>query len=705
MRRWRLAWLALLVLAGCGRQPRLNLLLLTIDTCRADHFSCYGYDLLHTPNVDGLATEGVLFEAARTCVPITLPSHVSIMTGLYPSSHGVRENGMYKTPDSLLTLAEILKDEGYATAAFVGAFPVESRFNLDQGFDHYGDTFGEREGRGRAGAGGIAIFFNERSAKEVNAEFFQWLDERESQPFFVWLHYFEPHQPHEPQPPYDGLCVGRPYDAEIAFVDECVGMLREKLEEKGLLERTIVAVTSDHGEGLGEHNELTHALLLYDPTLRVPLIIRCPAGMDLSGRVTEPVRTVDLPPTLLELVGVKPPDFWEGKSLVDLVRGGVAPSDEHYYETFYGRLHFGWSVLMGYQAGGWKYLHGPSPELYHVAADLLEGEDLVAARPEVAAELREKLFSLLSTSASGGGAHAWFRGRDAETQQRLEALGYVGSWKEVGPQESWFVGPNPREMMDAHRWFNLARTYVHQGMWLQAIEAFRQAIETNPNSLDARTGLVQAFLQCGEKAAALGGAREAVELAPDKGEAWLLLARSLLLHRRFDEALQAATEALAKGADPVASWIVVGEASESTGDYEKAVSAYRHALGEDPSHFQSRLGLATCLARTGRNDEARGEFELGLRDNPYWAPAHYNYGVFLFEQRYVREAMVRFRRALKLSPKYVAAHHALAILLHEDGKDHDAVPHLEAVVRYTHDPARREAARSLMESITGRDAK
>ena len=349
------------IFARCAPSPPpLNIIILTIDTCRADRLSCYGYDLLDTPHIDSLATEGVLFEEARTCVPITLPSHVSIMTGLYPVVHGVRENGAYVAADSLLTLAEILKGNGYATAAFMGSFPLESRFNLDQGFDYYGDLFGEKDGSSKGAAGGVSIFFDERPADEVNEDFFRWLENHDKSPFFAWLHYFDPHQPHDLRPPYDATCATRPYDGEIAFVDECVGRLRKQLDKENLLERTIFVVTSDHGEGLGEHGEMTHALLLYDSTLKVPMIIRCPRTVGLAAaRVTDPVRTVDLLPTILELLGLDVPPGIHGRSLVGIMSGSSGPAETHYTETFFGKLHFGWSVLAGYQSEGWKYIHGP----------------------------------------------------------------------------------------------------------------------------------------------------------------------------------------------------------------------------------------------------------------------------------------------------------------------------------------------------------
>ncbi len=686
-----------LVAVGCNGGQRPNLVLVTIDTCRADRLSCYGYQRETTPNLDRLASEGVLFEDARTCVPITLPSHVSIMTGLYPAFHGVHENGLYKAADSLLTLAEILKGNGYATAAFVGSFPLDSRFNLDQGFDHYGDSFGQREGQDKPAMGGVSIFFAERPADEVNWEFFHWLEDHVKEPFFVWIHYFDPHQPFEPRPPYDAMFAGRPYDAEIAFVDACVGQLRERLEDTGLLERTILAITADHGEALGEHGELTHALLLYDSTLRVPLILRFPRPMGIIGTVREPVRTVDLAPTLLELLGLEPPRTLHGTSVVDLIHGGKRAEHDHYYETFYGRLHFGWSVLLGFQSGPWKYIYGPKPELYDTVADPEENKNQVHAYPDTAEALKEKLFSLISQAPEEG--HAAFSDPDKETEARLIALGYVGSWEKAGHKTSWFDGANPMDMMEAHEWYNLGRGYVHQGQWLEAALAFRRALQANEHNKDARIGLVSTLLHSGDHSAALKEAEKTVALYPEQGDVWMMLAGLLFLHGRHDEALRASHKGLDNGGDPVDGWMMVGRCTEQAGDHAKAVQAYERILEIDPTILPARLRLATCLARLGGIENAENEFRLAIQNSPYWAPVHYNFGVFLLDHDRTEEATTSFERAVQLSPTYAAAHHALAILYRKDGKNEAALQHVEAVIRYARDQERRHSALTLKKQL------
>ncbi|MEX0914399.1 MAG: sulfatase, partial [Wenzhouxiangellaceae bacterium] len=294
-----LAGLAVL-LTSCGREQPWNVVLVTFDTTRADRIGSYGNARIGTPALDGLAHEGIRFANAVSVAPITAPSHSTILTGLYPTGHGVRDNGLFVLSDDNRTLAEILRERGYATAAAVGAFPVVSRFGFDQGFDlfddhltgMYEDYLGERT------VPKEQLFFDERRAAQVNEAVIPWLEARGEEPFFLWLHYFDPHQPFEPPPPYDQLYADDLYNGEIAYADSRLGHMLDQLRRLGKLERTLIVVTADHGEGLGEHNEVTHAVLAYDSTLHVPLIIRPPGLGSGSARVVDDrVGIVDIVPT------------------------------------------------------------------------------------------------------------------------------------------------------------------------------------------------------------------------------------------------------------------------------------------------------------------------------------------------------------------------------------------------------------------------
>ncbi len=309
-------------LIGCGNDRPMNIVIVTFDTTRIDTIGCYGNQEASTPNLDALAERGVRFQNAFSSVPITLPAHTTLMTGLYPLKHGVRDNGIFKVREDVTTLAEILRDRGYRTGAAIGSFPLGKQFHLDQGFEFYDDgVTGEYEDfRGRRVLPRTGIFFDERDASAVNQAAFPWLEEYSGGPFFLWLHYFDPHQPLKPPAPYDQLFMADPYLGEVAFADEAFGAVINRLEALGVADRTIVVMASDHGEGRGEHGEETHSLLAYNSTLHVPLIISVPGGRK-GLTISERVGLVDVVPTVLDLLAIERPGIFQGRSLVPELEG------------------------------------------------------------------------------------------------------------------------------------------------------------------------------------------------------------------------------------------------------------------------------------------------------------------------------------------------------------------------------------------------
>ncbi|MCG8457316.1 MAG: sulfatase, partial [Holophagales bacterium] len=319
----RLAAIALLAhsIAGCDGPPPMNVLLVTLDTTRADRLGCYGRENAGTPNLDRLAAEGFLFENAFSTVPITLPSHATMFTGRYPLAHGVRDNGLFSLPESETTLAERLRERGYAAGAAVGCFPLARGFGIEQGFDFFDDhiTLNVEDLRGRRVEAKRGVYFDERPSAQVNDALLPWLREHSDRPFFAWLHYWDPHQPHIPPPPFDQVYLHDLYQGEIAFADQSLGTVLRTLEELGVADRTLVVVVADHGEGLGDHREESHSMLAYNSTLRVPMIMRVP-GLEGGHRLTRRVGTVDLLPTLLDLLGLEADDSVQGRSLAPWIR-------------------------------------------------------------------------------------------------------------------------------------------------------------------------------------------------------------------------------------------------------------------------------------------------------------------------------------------------------------------------------------------------
>ncbi len=344
----------------------LNVILITIDTLRADFVSAYGAGRASTPHLDRLAEEGVLFERCIAQVPLTLPSHVTILSGTYPLHHRVNDNGGFMVPGTLRLASEVLQERGFATSAFISAFVLHSKWGINQGFDMYSDDFDRT-------TYGSMLLENEKPAEEVLEEAKTWLRTNKSPRFFTWIHLFEPHSPYVPPPPFDRY-PDEPYRGEVEYVNHAVGNFVNFLEEQGLFDKTLLIVTSDHGEGLGQHGEQGHGYFIYESTVWVPLVIRAPFRFPV-GRVRGLVELVDLAPTILDALAIPIPDSYQGESLLGRMfgdepkEGGTA-----YTETFYPRLHYGWSELRALYREDWKYIWAPDEELYNLDEDEREGE-------------------------------------------------------------------------------------------------------------------------------------------------------------------------------------------------------------------------------------------------------------------------------------------------------------------------------------------
>ena len=350
----------------------LNLVFVTLDTLRADRLGCYGFAGIETPNIDGLAREGILFEHVTSAVPLTFPAHSSIFTGLLPPHHGVRDNGGFFLEDDKTTLAERLKGAGYTTGGFIGAWVLESRWGLAQGFDKYSDKFDLSQYKV------LSLGTVQKKGDEVMNDALAWLDGVKDRKFFAWVHLYDPHSPYEPPEPYLSRYPDQPYLGEVAYTDHVVGRLLDYLRGAGLMERTLVVLTADHGESIGEHSESTHAYFIYDATTAVPLIIRTPWGY--RGRNRTQVASVDLFPTVLDLLGLAPQDGIDGHSLVRAVMDPAAELGHvAYSETYFPRYHFGWQHLRSLRDGAYKFIDAPIPELYDLAKDPQEKQNIYKA--------------------------------------------------------------------------------------------------------------------------------------------------------------------------------------------------------------------------------------------------------------------------------------------------------------------------------------
>ena len=420
---------------------RLNVLLITLDTTRADHLGAYGFQSISTPNIDRLAREGVLFEQNTTAAPLTLPAHASLFTGRFPPGHGVRDNVGFVLDPHETTMAKIFAGHGYRTGAFVGSFVLASSRGLNQGFDTYRDDFPPAE-TAHALPGGLR-----RRASEVTDQALEWIAGVGSSRFLAWLHFYDAHRPYDLPEPYASAYPSRPYDGEIEYMDAQVGRILDFLQQQRLLDSTVVIVIGDHGESLGDHGEAGHGIFVYESVTRVPFIIRAPFER-LHGRIVDDVtRSVDVLPTLLELVGIRSPVPLEGTSLVPVMTGKVGSLNlEAYSESLYPLRAFGWSELHALRAGRFKVIAAPRPELYDLESDPFEEHNQYNERREVGEQMIARLHELQRRSEASAPAARPRVDGEAETAARLATLGYLS--RPRGAYTGGAIGATPPDPKD-----------------------------------------------------------------------------------------------------------------------------------------------------------------------------------------------------------------------------------------------------------------
>ncbi|MEO8678554.1 MAG: sulfatase-like hydrolase/transferase [Vicinamibacterales bacterium] len=609
--------------------PAPNILLITLDTTRADRLGAYGYGRAQTPGLDRLAREGVLFEQARTATPTTLPAHVSLFTGRYPASHGVRNNGV-PLGDRVATLASALHDGGYRTAAFVSSFVLDRRFGLARGFDHYDDRLDPGPG--------VAAEPVERRGDRTAAAAEQWLA-GVGAPFFAWIHLYDPHDPYDAPPPFRASFADQPYDGEIAFVDSVVGSLVASLEQRGLSSSTLVAVIGDHGESLGDHGEATHGMFVYEPAMRVPAILRWPRHLPAGRRVAPLVRSIDLAPTLIELAGLPPMIGIEGESLMPLVRGDAAGPGLAYGETYFPLLFMNWSPLRSIQDDRWKFIEAPESELYDLATDPGEQRNLAEREPARAAAMRRALVASIGAQpeATPGAVP------DRETVEKLASLGYVGAPAAQGHAAA-LQRPDPKNMIGVFNRLRLANTALvegrldeaagiardtlaadrenafamlivakaemAQGRYREAAGHFRGYLGQVPMSADAHQWLAICHLQLGDDAAALREVDAALAIDPRFGEAHALRGDLLSVAGQMEESMRELRAAVALNPDRSAFRVSLGRALLKTGQPGDAEAELRRALALRPERDDVRLDLARALEQLGRRQEAVAEYNV-----------------------------------------------------------------------------------------------
>jgi tetratricopeptide (TPR) repeat protein len=662
------AWSLKAAHVGAPRDPGLSVLVITIDTLRADALGAYGRAGAGTPWIDRLAQGGVRFEHAHAHNVVTLPSHANLFSGRYPLTHGVRDNSGFRFPGDRPTLAALLKARGYRTAAFVSAFPLDSRFGLDAGFDLYDDRLGGAETR-------TAFLVPERPGRATVEAAVGWLRAQGESRALSFLHLYEPHFPYQPPEPFASRFRREPYQGEVAAADAALEPLLKPILEAGEAGRTLVVLTSDHGEALGDHGEQTHGIFAYEATLRVPLILYAPRLLQPTV-VSAPVRHVDVLPTVLDLLGVQPPSDLDGRSLLPLIAGGSPPAAASYFEALSSSLNQGWAPLRGVIDAGLKYVDLPLPELYDITTDPGESRNLAAARP---AEV-ERLRGLLSGFRTSERA-VQKRPEEASTLERLRALGYVAASQPAAGRERYTVEDDPKRLIDVDaRASEILRLY-HAGDLEGALALSRENIRRRPDMPLAYLHEAQLLQARGDLSGAVEAARKAVALRPADEESVALLAVYLTQAGRPREAVDL-LEPYAKASKPDLDLLTArGMGLAALGRREEALATFARARNTDPSNPMVFVNIGTVHLMAGEMEPARESFESALRIDAGLARAHNSLGVIAARQGRVGEAIERWKRAASLDPEDYQTLFNLGSVLRQQGRVAEARPYLEAYLR------------------------
>lgn len=621
-------------------QEDLNLLIITVDTLRADHLGIYGYEKIETPNMDALGRNGVLFSQAFCHVPLTLPSHCSLFTGTLPLFHGVRDNG-YRLPEFNTTLAQIMQGNGYETAAFVGAFPLDSRFGLDNGFNVYDDLYGSKN---------VVrdLSFVERRAEEVNNRAAEWIAQNKDKKFFVWVHYFDPHTPYEPPSPCSHTYAGREYDGEIAYTDTIIGELIKKLDQLQLTGHTLIILTSDHGEGLGDHDEITHGIFVYDSTLRVPLIFHNPKILPKNRVVNDQVGMIDILPTVLDLMGFKKNPDIQGKSFKSAMFEGKSASDKFVYiESVAAMMDRNWAPLQGIRTEEWKYIDAPIPELYDLKSDPKEESNLVERKPDITALLKTKLQDAINKYSSPNSSQIFGTKIDKETREKLMSLGYITGRKIEGE----IARPDPKTMIEMDNTFNAAIIASETGKLEAARKLYEQVLNIQPNFIMGYEYAAYNYYKMGNINKAIHLLETAVKLKLTTNS---LLGRLGLYYQeagRIRDSIDVLEKVTQQDSAYAEAFNYLGVSYFKNSQLNKATDSFKKALVLDSNYAMAMNNLGNCYLAQENYDFAETEYKKAIHVDDCLATAHNGLAVVFYRKGLIEEALLSWEKSLELEPK------------------------------------------------------
>lgn len=624
-------------------QP-VNVVLITLDTVRADHLHCYGDDKIKTPVIDGLAREGVLFEKAVTQTPLTGPSHASIFTGENPNVHHVRDTGGFALQPSSVTLATTLQRSGWETAGFVSAAVLTRQFGFNQGFGVYDDQIPETidKSTGQLSAA--------RPANVTVDHAIRWLNQQSGKPFFVWLHLYDAHQPYSPPAQFRKQYPNDPYDAEIAFEDRQLGRFLGVVRKKSAPEKTLILLLSDHGEGLGQHGEDGHGIFLYDSTVRIAWIMDGP-GVPAGVRVQQQAREIDALPTVLNLLAGKASSAIQGTSMVPAFSGKTVPTTYSYEETLYPKINMGWSELRGIHTSHWMYIRAPRPELYDLDIDPGELNNVIAAQPKEFRELEAQL-KLLSRLGSNNTETVVTQPMDQKTIDQLRSLGYVGGSSDSNVELNG-KGADPKDRIGVLKIFE--RVTGPEGASLspeRKVAWLQQAIAEDPTNPYLYSTLASLYRETGQNDLAVRTCLSALHHGIRNGVIFSLLG-TLYMHRgHAKEAIVFLQQGVNMDPLNLERQTNLASAYRQNGQLAEAERIFRHVNGIQPN-APAYNGLGAIEMSRHDFAAARADFNHALQMDPYNMEAQYNLGLFCAQTRDFPCVVIWFKNFLaKASPEF-----------------------------------------------------